>query len=240
MKLFFSFSRHLSTGQFRRGVLLSDNEMKANILARYKERISDFGYTEESLGWHVGTSQVRYKMASKFILDNQITNVLDIGCGLGGLLRELRNHDWNGRYVGLDLVPEFIEQCKLSFLEYDNSDFYNVANVNDFLEYEGDHVVALGLMNHRDLSNEVLRERFLNMISMSAKHSFTIDFLCPNSNLKSHELSYQDINVLANWCDQQNYSWKLNHDYLKYEFSLHCKKNLYEKNARIYSDYLRD
>lgn len=42
------------------------------------------------------------------------TNVLEVGCGYGRILH-LMPRDWKGKYVGIDLSPDFIAKARLDY-----------------------------------------------------------------------------------------------------------------------------
>lgn len=52
------------------------------------------------------------------------SSILDVGCGTGDLLPYLRSRGWVGRYVGVDIVPGFIEGCQT---HYDDPDAFFVC-----------------------------------------------------------------------------------------------------------------
>ena len=57
----------------------------------------------------------------KQLLDSieELDSVLDVGCGYGRILPLMPTH-WTGSYTGIDICPEFIEQCKK---DYHNKEF---------------------------------------------------------------------------------------------------------------------
>ena len=49
------------------------------------------------------------------------SSIMDVGCGTGDLLPYLRSRGWLGRYVGVDIVPGFIEGCQAHYDDPDAS-----------------------------------------------------------------------------------------------------------------------
>jgi len=58
------------------------------------------------------------------LMGNPGKSVLDIGCGAGEFLPFLRAIGWEGRYVGVDIVPGFISGCEALYAEDQNARFY--------------------------------------------------------------------------------------------------------------------
>jgi SAM-dependent methyltransferase len=78
-------------------------------------------------------------------------SVLDVGCGLGDLLAYLRGRGFVGRYTGVDLLPEFIENARIRQDDNDPAVSFLVADILDpnlTLEPH-DYVIASGLFDYR-------------------------------------------------------------------------------------------
>jgi SAM-dependent methyltransferase len=215
--------------------MLSDWDFISDqIRSRYSERLMENKNRENVLGWHVGTAEFRYLAAANFVFEMGIQSIVDIGCGFGGLLKTLRENNWKGKYIGLDLSREFIRSNLENFSQDSAADFFVSDNFFDFEGYAAEHMVAIGLFNHASFRKLELREEFLERIFNVSSHSFSIDFLCTNSDLKNKDLVYQDFDVLCRWCDDRNLAWKIDHSYLKYEFMMHCRKTSGVNKPRTY------
>lgn len=64
--------------------------------------------------------------------------IVEIGCGCGCLLAHLRAHGFRGDYLGIDLVPGFIEKARAGFAG-DRSARFVVGNFLDMPEEELPH-----------------------------------------------------------------------------------------------------
>ncbi len=114
-------------GDFEMG---NDQEIRANTVSKYRELYEQYGVDERSLGWTKNKQQIRFaQMFDKLDIIN--ADILDIGCGFGDLLKYLRRRDPDETfgYVGIDIVPEFVEVAKEKNPEYR---FLN----EDIFEYE--------------------------------------------------------------------------------------------------------
>lgn len=189
-----------------------------SIRGRYRSRILEFGLGEESLGWRKNTSVHRYLAVSEVIRQLEPTRVLDIGSGLGDLLHVLREDGWSGKFVGLDLVPEFVASARELAKSDSLASFQTVDEIFDFQGFQTDFAVSLGLLNHVSTENIVFRRNFLEKLLKVAKVGFAIDFLCDSADRKSEKLVYQNSSWLISWANDNNLKWRIDHSYLRYEY----------------------
>jgi SAM-dependent methyltransferase len=189
-----------------------------SIRERYLNRISQYGHSEDSLGWRKSTAIHRYLAVSRIVNQVHPANVLDIGTGFGDLLRILRSNDWSGRFVGLDLVQEFVKVA-IELAEKDSlAEFRCVDEILEFQNYRTDFAVALGLLNHVSTKNAEFRLEFLEKMLSVSRVGFAVDFLCSSANRKTDDLIYQDSQLLIDWANQNHLRWRIDHSYLRYEF----------------------
>jgi SAM-dependent methyltransferase len=204
------------------------------IRKRYLSRISQYGVSEESLGWRKSTAIHRYLAVSRVVNQVDPLHVLDIGTGFGDLLRILRSNDWSGRFVGLDLVQEFVTVAN-ELAEKDSlAEFRRVDDVFDFQGYESDFAVSLGLLNHVSTNNYDFRREFLEKMLSVSKIGFAVDFLCESADRKNEELVYQDSQWLIEWANQNHLKWRIDHSYLRYEFLFIVEKGISSSEDFLY------
>lgn len=87
-----------------------DEETERLTRERFTGRLAQFGRDPRTLGW--GRSLTVDDRLSAFTEEIQrigADSVLDVGCGYGALASHLGSVHWEGRYHGLDLVPELLE-----------------------------------------------------------------------------------------------------------------------------------
>jgi len=86
---------------------------------------------EDPWGCEAGKSSTNNKIFVDIIFDNNLhfVRVLDIGCGLGGLLNAIKVRNWGGYVLGLDVSQSAIQKAK-NF--YPNMNF----NCHDLLQEE--------------------------------------------------------------------------------------------------------
>lgn len=83
---------------------------RTNNVTKYRELYEQYGVDERSLGWTKNKQQIRFAQMFNS-LDVKNADILDIGCGFGDLLKYLKRRDpeCSFDYVGIDIVPEFVE-----------------------------------------------------------------------------------------------------------------------------------
>ena len=103
------------------------------------------------VGWNSIANQIKgFEIATDLSWINwkKIDSVLDIGCGYANLLEFLiSTRFYQGKYCGIDIVPEYIEKAIQVYSNKYESDFI----VGDFLEHNWnnqkfDFVISLGAL----------------------------------------------------------------------------------------------
>ncbi len=112
----------------------------------YYDRIAQY------VGWTSQHNQyLGFEVATNFpnIDWQNITSILDVGCGYGNLVEYLReNKNFTGIYVGIDLVSEFIINAQ-SLYGLDSRNKFIHANflTQDWHQQKYDIVISLGVLS---------------------------------------------------------------------------------------------
>jgi len=183
----------------------------------------EYGYDPRTLGWNKDCQWVRYDAALEGLRSDEFGSIFDVGCGFGDLLMFLRCRGWKGEYVGIDLVPELIEQAGRLHAQDTGSEFV-CADVAQFSrEHRCDLAIAIGAFNHRVAQGNLkfIRETIEKMWAISSRAT-VCDFLSTFSEPQKREqhLYYAaptDILALA-----ARYSRRvmIHHAYMPFEFQV--------------------
>lgn len=122
---------------------------RATIVHYHRHRIASFGAGQvRALGWRAETSQQRRFATISGAADCAHARVLDLGCGHGDLKPWLDARFDGVFYVGVDQVPEFIDEARRRHGHCPRSAFY-CADFGSVALPESDVVVACGALSYR-------------------------------------------------------------------------------------------
>lgn len=131
---------------------------KATIAHYHRNRIGLYrAGAVECLGWRAPESQLRRFEAIGGLADFSGHSVLDLGCGYGDFRNFLDGRYAGFTYLGVDQMPEFIEEARRRWANTANTDFVQ----SDFTRArlpESDFVVASGAFVYRCAAPGFYRE----------------------------------------------------------------------------------
>ncbi len=143
--------------------MIWNSDDKEKIIKNYQNQFNKFGVNPSSLFIPGRKQNVRFNVIKEIGIKNN-DSILDVGCGFGDLfafLKETINYD--GRYKGIDITPEFIEVCRS---RYPNEDFKVLDILHDEITDIWDYVVLTGTLNikigegHADFVKKMLAKMF--------------------------------------------------------------------------------
>ena len=122
---------------------------KAAIIHYHRYRIAEYREgTVKALGWRGAESQLKRFEVLASVGDLNGASILDVGCGYGDLKAYLDQRFSGFTYIGIDQMPEFIDEAKTTYQDAANTFFYQ----SDFSAVEFprvDYVVASGALGYR-------------------------------------------------------------------------------------------
>ncbi|WP_167955994.1 class I SAM-dependent methyltransferase [Anaerosporobacter faecicola] len=152
-------------------------KIQEDAIQRYSERYKRLGVVPQALGW--GKKEDQIERFDTLIKNIDFTNkrILDIGCGFADFYVYLKDHDINCKYIGIDIIPDFIEYCKNKFPE---CEFYqkNVLLDTDSIS-NADIVLSLGTLNFKlhNINNLDYTKEFMKKSFSLANETLILDFL---------------------------------------------------------------
>lgn len=122
---------------------------KATVMHYHRHRIVEFALgSARALGWRNQLSQdARFEVIST-IGELHRRSVLDVGCGHGDLKAYLDQLAQDYDYIGIDQMPEFINDARKRYAGYANAAFFQ----SDFSQQDlpqVDYVIASGALGYR-------------------------------------------------------------------------------------------
>jgi len=115
-----------------------------NLYKFYPEKLKANGNSSErAVGWNSPESQLsRFKAIYHYLKDDKRASVIDLGCGLGDLYGYLKEKGFEGKYLGIDLVPEMVEAASDKYPEAE----FKLADIMEE-DLKADYLVGSGIMS---------------------------------------------------------------------------------------------
>jgi SAM-dependent methyltransferase len=192
------------------------------IRSAYRHQFELHGLHPRSLGARPGSQAVRFAAFVRGFGSHEPNEVLDLGCGFGDLLAYLRALGWQGRYVGVDFMPEFIDVAHGKFKD----DTLACWMVGDVLEIEiadatFDACASLGLCNHlRNGGNLPFINALVQRAVSLSKRFVAIDFLSTTSDRRRDDLYFMEPTDALAIGLRYSRRVDLDHSYMPFEFML--------------------
>lgn len=126
--------------------------------------------THKSLHWSsVKSQEARFQVLTR-VGNLQSRKVLDVGCGMGDFYVHLRKQGHNVRYIGLDIVDEFIQVARE---RHPGGDFRTENLLTSKRTYRVDYVFSSGLFafGNRTFFNAMIQRGFR---TASAAYAFNL------------------------------------------------------------------
>lgn len=185
--------------------------------ARYRTHARD----PRSLGWRPGTQAVRFAAFVAGFPAQPPQSLLDVGCGFGDLLDFLRARGWVGHYVGIDLVPEFVDEARTLHDADPSAEWHCV----DFLEtadrWPCDAAFASGLFNHRRRDdNATFIDAVVSRMVDEATMYVAADFLSTTADRRRDDLYFSEPSDVLRTGLRHSRRVSLDHSYMPFEFML--------------------
>jgi ubiquinone/menaquinone biosynthesis C-methylase UbiE len=201
-----------------------DADLKA-LATIYRERWHRHGVSPLSLGWTKGKQHIRFDVLLSG-LPCEGRSFLDVGCGFGDLNVAIRSKTENYRYLGIDMVPEFITQGQTLY----GSPHVSFA-VGDFLTAPADgrfdYAIASGLFGYKltEVDNYEYIARTLQRMFSQCTDAVCVDFLSDQATFRRDHNFYTTPSRVMDIAFSLTRNLRLRHDYMPFEFALTLFKN---------------
>ena len=187
----------------------------------YRASFEEHGDSPASLLTPKGRQDVRYRVLDPFVLRPGIT-LLDYGCGLGHLLEHLQKQDRQVNYTGMDMLPDFVRQCRA---KYGTQAHFELIDPSQPLTQYHDIVFASGVFNicsHGDAhqSRKYALERITQLFDV-VREVLVCDFLSSLVDFRQPGAQHFTAGEIAEFCGSRlTRRFQIRHDLLPYEFTL--------------------
>ncbi len=194
------------------------NEKKSKIIENYQDQFIKYGVSNQSLLIPGRKQNVRFNVIEEIGITSS-DSVLDVGCGFGDLYKYLKETiNYNGKYTGIDITPEFIKAC-LSLNP--DLDFRLLDILQEEIYEHWDFVVLSGTLNINIGENhtEFVRQMIAKMFNISKK-GVSIDFISTYGDNRNENIYRADPCEIFSFAKTLSKRVSLRNDYLPWEFAV--------------------
>lgn len=194
---------------------------RQHYIERYGERLRQYGYSPETLGWGKhGRQRVRFSVLAEHALDYPESSVLDVGCGFADLYDYLQSQGWRGEYTGIDIVPSILDLARQRHPGLDLREADVTAPDSDLGQF--DYVIASGIFNAKLLAedNRCHIQRALEAMVAMARVGASVDFLTTYVDYQKPGSWHTDPAWAIGVARKISKRFRLRCDYMPFEFAL--------------------
>ena len=194
---------------------------RAAIVDLYEDRWHELQEDVRTLGWKSREDQaLRFRVLAD-VGDLHGATVCDVGCGFGDLLVHLDGVVSPVDYIGVDLVPSFLEQAARRHPE---ASFRCLDATSDAFDVEADWFLLSGALSYRVADNMGVTAATLERLLRLARKGVAANFLssyCTYQHTRNFHYEPEELfrvaRLLTPWV-------RLRHDYPLWEFTLYLYK----------------
>ena len=196
----------------------------------FNEKIDAHGAVPQGVDYNGPEAQsIRFQQLVKVIDPGQRFEVIDFGCGYGGLLTFLQATGWDFRYHGYDMLEKMIQAARAAHGQAANADF----TASEAALQRSDYVIAGAVFNNKfEAPVDAWRDhtlRVLDKLNGLCSRGLAFNMLSAYSDAdrmaQRPDLYFADPLVYFDYC-KRNFSRDvaLLHDYGLYDFTIIVRK----------------
>ena len=191
-----------------------------HIKNQYAESFRIHGDSPSSLLTPKGRNDLRFRAIDPFV-SRKGARVLDYGCGLGYMYQYLHEAGCEIEYVGIDILPEFIEACRE---KYPGANFRHI-DAEENVDGIYDVVFSSGVFNLSTHSDAAKSKAYaldrVEKLFNAAQEVLVCDFLSNFVDFQQVDSQHFSVGEITEFCvSKLGRRFQLRHDLLPYEFTL--------------------
>ncbi len=165
-------------------------------------------------------------------IDQSMTSVVDVGCGLGDMCDFLLNDGYTGQYLGLDFLDEFIELANKTYAKYPNFKFQTFDLWHDSMPKKYDYMLLSGVFNNKFADNRKFMRQSIDKMFAASRKGIAFNAISTYVDYQADNLYYSDPLEVFDYC-KKNLTRRvvLKHDYvlkkgsIPFEYTIYLYKN---------------
>lgn len=177
------------------------------------------------------TSSQQARFAKLVGVGRPLTSVLDVGCGLAHLCDYMRARGWTGRYLGVDIVPGFVERANARLRDDPLAEVRLIDAAAETLPGGCDYALLSGVFNNMMPDNLTFMETTLRAMWAAAKKGIAFNAMSQHVDYRDDGLYYTDPAKVFEFCKTVLGGHPvLHHDYVvrpggfPFEYAVHLHK----------------
>lgn len=208
---------------------MTNSTGQKELIEHYQSLLAKHGDSPQALQYRDAETQIaRFKILGE--VASSLNSVLDVGCGLGHLYLYLKSVGFDGKYIGVDIVPEFAEMAARNFKDDENVSI-QLASGLEPLPTGCDYVLLSGVFNNRMPDNKEFMETTLRQMFASAEKGIAFNAMTSHVDYYDENLYYVDPIEVFSFCKKELGGHPvLRHDYVlsengfPFEFAVYVYK----------------
>lgn len=187
------------------------------VVQRYQQRIAQHGPTFASLNSGSEEKQAMRQRVHASVLQGDRPSILEVGCGLGDFYKYLSSQKRDCAYLGYDIVPEYIAECRRELPQAK----FEVRNIFiDGIDGNYDTVVMSQVLNNRYQKSDNLQvmRRALELAFQHTRVSVSVDMLSTYVDFRNPDLFYYSPEDIFRMAKAITPRVLIRHDYRAFEF----------------------
>jgi SAM-dependent methyltransferase len=208
---------------------------KQVIIDRYHKRLDELGPTAAALGEPKGRQGYYFHFLLGAPEFASCASLLDVGCGYGDLYQHLRLRGWQGRYVGVDIVPGLIEEGRRRYPEADlRLEDIQLSPPAERFDWVVSVHALTGATQHVDYYAHL--EGMLRAMWSACDVGMSFNLFSPFADFQHPLHFHPDIGRATAIVSTLSRRFVLRHDYMPFEYAYYVYKDAaIEKSMSVFS-----
>ena len=214
-----------------------DSIDKEKIATRYQERIRQVGHGPAAIGEPKGRQGYYFDFLLQFEGMRPDDSIIDIGCGYGDLYGYLRSKGWRGDYLGVDIVPDLIDEAKRRYPEAR----FKIQDIQEEKVAEPfDWCICCHALTSDTQKTPFLTHagEMLRLMWNSCRRGLVFNMLSPLADYTNPIHARPPIGAVVDLVTSLTGRFTLRHDYMPFEYAVYAyKENQIDRSLLIFSEY---
>lgn len=198
---------------------LTLKEHATRLRHHYLPLIEQHSTTFRAVDWgSQGSQMARFRLLLE-VADWHQASILDVGCGLGHLVDYLASQGFQGRYLGLDTLPEMVAIARSRHPAWQ----FQAGEIMPLNEPRADYVLGSGLFTFSN--HDYMQQTIAAMFGACQKAvAFNSLSAWAEQELKEPGELYADPLTILEFCRTLTPYVVLRHDYMPHDFTIYMYK----------------